>query len=140
MTRTLDMKFIRYLNLFEKITKTRAEHCFLYNSRLVFLVPRQLILNAIRKSGKNTEKLSEILEKKVKIVPVPYGKEDIKKFIIAIVYPVKFKSLELSEEHIIINAGGIQNKVALIGRNKGRLNELQEILKQYFNIKEVRIT
>ncbi len=138
MEKVLDMQFIRYLNLFEKITKIRTQHCFAYNSTIIFVVPPQQISKAIGEDGKNIKKLSEILGKKVKVISSPNGKKDIERFILAIIYPVKFKNLELQENKIIINAGR-QSKAALIGRNKSRLHEMQKILNSYFGIKEIRI-
>lgn len=138
MERTLDMKFIRYLNLFEKVAKIRCQHCFVYNSIIIFLVPRPLMARAIGESGKNVKKLSEILEKKVKIIAIPDGMGEIGKFIMDIVHPVKFKSLEVREGMVVITAG-MQSKAALIGRDKKRLEEMREILGQYFNMRDLRI-
>lgn len=138
MVRTLDMKFIRYLNLFERVTKVRTQHCFNYNSTIIFVVPKQLMAKALGEGGKNVKKLSEILEKKVKVISVPNGKEDIERFISAIVYPVKFKNIEVRDDAVVISAG-MQSRAALIGRNKSRLNDMKKILEQYFGIKEVRV-
>lgn len=138
MARTLDMKFIRYLNLFEKITKIRTQHCFSYNLAIVFLVPQQLIARAVGEKGTNIKKLSEILERKVKVIAIPSGIENIKKFVLDIIYPMKFKSLEIKDGCVVISAG-MQSKAALIGRNKTRLSEMKNILAQYFGIKDVRI-
>lgn len=142
MAKTLDMKFIRYLNLFEKITRISVQHCFSYNSVIIFVVPEGIISRAIGEGGKNIKKLSEILGKKTKIVALPLGKQkrDIEKFILAIVHPIKFKDIEIDEEEkkVVINAGR-QCKAALIGRNRSRMNEMQNILDEYFGIKELRI-
>tara|TARA_Y100000310_G_C20423533_1_gene687844 strand:- start:142 stop:573 length:432 start_codon:yes stop_codon:yes gene_type:complete len=142
MARTLDMTFIRYLNLFEKITKIRIQHCFEYNSTITFVVPEKVMARAIGEGGKNIKRLSEILGKRVKVISSPLGKEkgDIEKFILAIVHPIKFKGIDLNEEEnsIVVNAGR-QSKAALIGRNKARLEEMKNILNEYFGIKEVRI-
>ena len=119
MARTLDMKSIMYVNLFEKVTRIKIQHCFLYNSIIIFVVPRELMSRAIGEDGKNVKRLSEILQKKVKIVAAPIGRGDIERFILAIVHPVKFKNIELRDDKIIINAG-MQSKAALIGRNKAR--------------------
>lgn len=132
------MKFIRYLNLFEKITKIRTQHCFVYNSIIIFVVPEKVMARAIGEQGKNIKKLSEILGKKVKVIAAPKGKQDIEKFILAIVYPVRFNNLEMKEDKLIIVAG-MQSKAALIGRNKTRLLEMQKILEDYFGVKKVRI-
>jgi len=132
------MKFIRYLNLFEKITRIRVQHCFNYNSTIIFVVPPQLISKALGEGGKNVKRLSEILEKRVKVIALPFGKNDIEKFILAIIYPLKIKGIDTREGALIINAG-MQSKAALIGRNKIRLGEMKEILEQYFGIKDVKI-
>jgi len=139
MARTIDMKFIRYLNLFEKITKVRAQYCFFYNSTILFLVQKADVARAIGESGKNIKKLSHILEKKVKIISIPKGNQDILKFISDIIYPIKVKNVEIKDNCVNINAG-MQNRATLIGRNKTRLAEMKEILEQYFGIKELKIT
>jgi len=142
MVRTLDMKFIRYLNLFEKITKVRTQHCFIYNSVIIFVVPGKILGKAIGEHGANTKKMSSIIGKKVRVISEAEGKEkeDIEKFVLAIVHPVRFNNLEFNdaEKKVVIN-GGRQSKAALIGRNKLRLAEMQKILEDYFNIREIRI-
>lgn len=138
MERTLDMKFIMYVNLFEKITKIRIQHCFSYNSAIIFVVPEEVMARAIGEQGRNIKKLTEILGRRVKVIAKPEGKQDIERFILSIVHPIRFKNIELKEDSLIINAGR-QSKAALIGRNKARLEEMKNILESYFGIKEVRI-
>jgi len=138
MERTLDMKFIRYLNLFEKITKVRTQHCFCYNLTIIFLVPKELMAKALGEGGRNMKSLSNILEKKVKVITAPLGEKDMEKFILAIIYPLKIKGIEVRGDSLLINAG-MQSKAALIGRNKIRLLEMKNILQQYFGIKYIRI-
>ncbi len=138
MERTLDMKFIRYLNLFEKITGVRSQHCFNYNLTIVFLVPQQFVSRAIGKNGRNIKKIAEILGRKAKITAIPSGMEDMRKFIIAIVSPVKFKGMEVKDKSVVITAG-MQSKAILIGRNKARLAEMKNILNECFGIEELRI-
>lgn len=138
MARTLDMKFIRYLNLFERITNVRTQHCFGYNSTIIFLVPREKISKSLGEGGKNIKKLFGILEKKVKVIAIPSGVEEIKNFILDIVYPIQFKDLEIKDGAVTITAG-MQSRAALIGRNKSRLMELKDILEQYFGVKELKI-
>ena len=53
MIKTLDMQFIRYVNLFEKITNIRTNHCFEYNNAIVFAVPRIFVSKAIGKDNQN---------------------------------------------------------------------------------------
>ena len=138
MVKTLDMQFIRYANLFSKITRIRTNHCFEYNNMIVFAVPRKFVGMAIGPDNSNLRRLSEILKKKIKIVAIPNGKEDIENFVSVIVSPVKFKAIEIKNDIVTINAA-IQSRASLIGRNKVKLNEMQNILGQYFGIKKLLI-
>ena len=136
--KVLDMKFIRYANLFGNITRINCNHCFEYNGSVVFAIPRKFIVRAIGKNNINLEKLSDIIGRRVKIVAIPGGKEDIEGFVSIITRPVRFNAIEIKGDEAIISAG-IQNKAALIGRGKIRLSEMENILGQYFGVKKVRI-
>jgi len=135
----LDFVYIRYLNLLEKIARVKTINCFSYDSSIIFAVPHRLMSKAIGEQGKNVRKLNEVLGKKVKIIPMANGrtKKDIENFIAAIVHPTEFRGIEIEGKDLTIVAG--MNKAMLIGRNKTRLNELKDILKQYFDIENVRI-
>ena len=136
--KVLDLKFIRYANLFDKITRIKSKHCFEYNNTIIFAVPREFVARAIGPENINLEKLSRLIGKKIKIAAIPNGKEDIENFISIIVRPIKFKAVEIRDGEIIISAYS-QNKAALIGRGKVRLEEMGNILEQYFGIRKVRI-
>ena len=138
MVKILNMQFIRYANLFSKVTRIRTNHCFEYNNMIVFAVPRKFIARAIGPDNANLKRLSEIIKKRIKIVAIPAGKEDIENFVSVIVNPVKFKSIDVKEGTATITAS-MQSKASLIGRNKTRLNEMEDILGQYFGIRKLRI-
>ena len=137
MVRTINMQDMRYLNLFNKITRVSTRFCFKYNEAIVFCVPRRFVSQAVGEGGQNIKKMSEILRKRIKVVPNPRGIQDAKKFIEAIVNPVKFNDLEVTDNEIILTAGS-HSKAALIGRNKRRMIEMQGIVKDFFS-KEFRI-
>jgi len=137
MINTIDMQGMRYLNLFSKITNVNTRHFFKYNEAIMFCVPKHLLSKSLGKNGSNLKRIGEILKRRIRIIPMPRGIEDAEIFVRAIVNPVEFKDLEIKEDEIIINAGSA-NKAALIGRNKRRLNEMQEIIRNFFK-KDVRI-
>ena len=137
MVNIIDMQDMRYLNLFRKITGVSTRFCLKYNEKIIFFVPRNLIPMALGENGRNIREMSEILGKKIKVIPGPKGIGDVKIFIRSIVDPVKFKDLEIKGNEIILNAGS-QSKAALIGRNKRRLLEMQKITSDFFG-KEFRI-
>lgn len=137
MVNILDMKDIRYINLFGKITRINTRYCFLYNDTLIFSVPKQMVSKAIGENGKNVKRMSEIIQKKIKIIPTPSGIHHAREFILAVISPVTFRDMEITDDEIIITAGS-QNKAALIGRNRRRILELQKIVKDFFK-KDLRI-
>lgn len=136
MVKTIDMQEMRYLNLFEQITKVRTRFCFKYNENIVFCAPRPLVSRAVGEGGKNVRKLGEILGRKIRVIAAPQGVQDAESFIKAIISPLTMKDFHMEDGEIIV-AGG-KNKAALIGRNKRRLLEMQKIVEDFFN-KDFRI-
>ena len=137
MIKVLDMQFIRYVNLFNRFTGLRCNHCFEYNNTIIFAVTKNFIMKAIGNNNKNLEDLNRIIGKRIKIVAIPKGKEDIENFVSMIIRPLRFRAIEIKNDEIIISAD-LQNKASLIGKGKLRLAEMENILDQYFGIKKIR--
>lgn len=138
MTKTLCLQFIQYMNFFDRCVEVRSTHCFSYNGTIIFVVNPKFVSRAIGENGANLKKLSLRLRKRVKIIGLPRGAEDIERFVASIVYPVKFKKISLEGKEAIINAPP-QSRAALIGRNKCHLKELQNILEEYFGVRKLRV-
>ena len=132
------MQDMRYMNLFEKITGVSTRFCFKYNDFIVFIVPPQMVSKAIGENGKNIKRMSEVLARRIKVVPSPNGNYDIRKFIENIVSPATFRGVDVGENEIVVASAGTQSKAALMGRDKKRLHELQKIAKDFLG-KELRI-
>lgn len=134
---TINMQDMRHLNLFRRITGISTRYVLKYNEMLIFCVPKALLSKAIGENARNLRKIKNILGKRIKVIPIPKGIQHAKEFIEAIVSPVQFKDIEVKDSEIILTAGK-QSKAALIGRNKRRLNEMQEIIRNFFG-KDFRI-
>ena len=65
---TIDMREIRYLNLFERVTGVRTKDCFFYNNMILFAVPPGFVSKAIGENGKNVRQIAETLGRKIKII------------------------------------------------------------------------
>ena len=131
MINILDMKDLRNLNLFSKITGVNTRYSFSYNNALIFCVPRQFVTKAMGKDSINLKRMNEILKKRIRVIIQPRSIEDIKPFIEKVINPLKFQSIEIKDNEVIIDAGRM-NKAALIGREKRRLIEMQKIIKVLF--------
>ena len=137
MVSTIDMQDMRYLNLFERVTRISTRYCFKYNETIFFCVPQKMVSKAVGERGINMRTLNEILHTKTKVIALPRGVQDVEEFVHSIVSPVIFKGIDVKENEIILGAS-TQSKAALIGRNKKRLQEMQKIISDYFG-KEFRI-
>ena len=136
MTNTIDMQEIRYLNLFERIMGVSTRYCLKYNEGIVFCVPKALVQRAVGENGRNIREMSEILQRRIKVVAFPESLRDAEYFVRSVVSPTTFKNFEIRDNEIIITGG--DNKAMLIGRNKRRLFEMQKIVKDFFD-KDFRI-
>lgn len=137
MAGTISMQDMRHLNLFRRITGISTRYVIKYNEMILFCVPKSLLSKAIGKKGSNIRRISEILGRRIKVIPIPQGVQHTKEFIQAIVSPVEFRDLEVKENEMILTAGS-RSKAALLGRNKRRLHEMQKIIKDFFG-KEFKI-
>jgi len=136
MVQTINMQDMRYLNLFESVTRVSTRFCFPHNESIVFCVPKQLISKAVGENGRNIRKMSELMGKRIRVIAAPRGIQDAEGFIRTLITPLTIKDFTITDHEIII--GGGKNKAALIGRNKRRLLEMQKIVKDFFE-KDFRI-
>ena len=135
VSKKLDLQAIQYINLFSKITGTRARDCFQYADHLIFEVPPFLLSKTIGEKGGNIKKLGAMIKRKIKVIATT---QDMEEFIKALVYPIKFKNMVVENDEVIIYAAP-QSKAMLIGRGSVKLEELREILKNHFNVKKLRV-
>lgn len=128
---TIDMQTMRYINLLDRVAHVKTSKCFTYNNTIVFAVPAPLVRRAIGPGGGNVRSIQLTLGKKIKVISEPNGLEDASRFVQDVVEPVSFKSLELKDDLFILTAGS-QSKAALIGRNRKRWEELNQIIQDSY--------
>ena len=125
------MQTMRYINLLDRTSHVKTMKCYIYNNTIIFGVPKAFMAKAIGPDAEHIHAIQDKIGKRVKIVEESKGVEDLEKFISSIVAPVTFKSVEVKDEFVVLTAGS-QSKAALIGRNRRRLIELDQILKDTF--------
>ncbi len=141
MTTTIDMKLMRYINLFSKISNVPTTKCSVYNDQIIFAVPESQVSQAIGPAAINVRRMREVLGRKIRIVVMPSSldnKQEIGKFIQEVVNPIEFNKIEINGDEIVVSAGR-QSKAALIGRNRIREQELSNIVKNFLHIPKLRI-
>ena len=129
----INMQTMRYINLLDKTTRVKTRKCFVYNNMIIFAVPRVFMAQAIGPEAAHIRSIQEQIGKRIRVIEEAKGVEQAEKFISDIVAPVTFNGIEMKEGMLVLTAGS-QSKAALIGRNRRREAELQQIVKDTFGV------
>jgi len=132
----LDIEHIKYITLFEKITKVQPKDCILGKNSITFVISGQEIGKAIGKKAKNIKILEKKLNKKVKLVKFD---KDIIQFTGNLIYPFKNLDITYENDDIIISSSDTKTKGLLIGRNSQNLTRIENIIKRYFKFNKLKI-
>ncbi|MDP6641811.1 MAG: NusA-like transcription termination signal-binding factor [Candidatus Nanoarchaeia archaeon] len=124
---------IDYINLFETLTKARVKDCFV-NPNMLFIVEEGDIGKAVGKKGKNVFMVSKLIKKKIRIIEF---NNNVEIFIKNLIYPIEGKIYK--ENNLIsIELSKSSDKGIILGRERKKLQELQEIVNKYFNF-EIKV-
>ena len=134
MKLTLDS--INRINLFESITKAKVKDCISDNDSLIFLVEEGNIKQALGKDNSNIFKLKRMLKKNVKIIGFS---NDVCKFVGNLIYPNKAE-IKLDGKVVVIFSEDSVVKGRIFGRSKENLKKINSLVKNYFDIEEVKVT
>jgi len=134
----LDMALIKYMALFEKITRASVKDCFEQGDRLVFIVNEGQIGKAIGKGSVNVKKIENLVKKKIRIVEY---NSDMHKFVQNIVHPFKLENIEYDEDTKILTLTAVDSKTRgyLIGRAASNLRNYEAVLKRHTKVSELKV-
>lgn len=127
---------IRYITLFENITKTQVKDCIEREDTIYFIVsPGQLLL-AIGKNGSTIRRLRGLFHKNIKIIE--YSPK-IETFIRNIFHEFTIKDIRIEESNDKKNkmafvSVDIRDKGKIIGRDSKNLKIAKEILSRHNNM------
>ena len=134
--RKLDLSAMKWISLFEQVTNASVKDCFSQNERLIFVVKQGDIRKAVGKNGSNIKKLEGMLKKKLKIVE---HSEDLVKFVTNVVHPCKVKEISVEDDVVFIVPVDSVTRGYLIGRGAVNLRGFEEIVKRFFDVKEIKV-
>ncbi|MDP3918872.1 MAG: NusA-like transcription termination signal-binding factor [Nanoarchaeota archaeon] len=126
----LDQRLIGFINIFERMTRAKIKDCFEEGDTLVFVVQPGEIRKAIGPGGENIRKASEKFKKKIKVIQF---NDNIEKFVLNLLYPLK-PEVELKEDKLVIKAKDNREKGLIFGREKSRLKGIQDTVNKYFKV------
>ncbi|MBN1386217.1 NusA-like transcription termination signal-binding factor [Candidatus Woesearchaeota archaeon] len=132
-----DMNLMKYMELFETLTRAKLKDCFIDKlERVVFVVMPNNIGKAIGKKGINIKKIEDLLKKKIRIVEFD---PEMNKFISNLVFPLKITGFRFEGGILTINGADTNTKGLLIGRNAQNLRNTESIVKRFFELEEIKV-
>jgi len=131
-----DMSAMKFMSLFENITRSKLKDCIIKESMILFIVQPNEIGKAVGAKGVNVRKLERLLNKKVKIVE--FNPEPVN-FIKNLVHPLQVQEITEDEGIYTLTPADLKTRGLLIGRNASHLRAYEEIVKRYFPIKELKV-
>ncbi len=132
-----DMQTLQWMKLFEDVTKAKIKDCFVHNEKLHFIVFPGNLFKALGENKKNVTKLEDLLKKKVKIIEYS---ENMLKFIVNIMAPLKVVDIKNEEGIVTITGPDQKTKGLMIGARAQNLRMFEGIVQKYFpELKEIKV-
>lgn len=132
---TYDLRSIGRITTFEKITRTHVKKLLVDGKgQLVFIVAEGEAGKAIGKSGMHVRKLQRLMKHPVRVVEFHH---DPKVFIKNYLAPVQPDMITLKEDLMTLTSASTKTKGMLIGREKQKLQEVNDVMMKLFKVKVV---
>ena len=131
-----DSNLIKLMNMFETLTQAKTKDIFMDSESVVFVVQEHELGKALGKHGSNVRRISEALNRKIKIVEF---NPDVLEFVKNMLYPLRVNQIEEMDGVVTLEAADLKTRGYIIGRNASNLRALDEKVRRYFPIKEIKV-
>lgn len=134
-----DVSLMGFMSLFERITGAQIKDCYLDTvlNCITFVVQPGQLGRALGKKAVNVKILKEKMNKNIRVVEF---NPNILDFIRNMVAPLKVERVDQNEDGTIMITGpDTQTKGLIIGRNAQNLRNLENNVRRYFDVKEIRV-
>lgn len=127
----LDNETLNFITMFERTTRVSCVDCVVESDMVVFLVPKDHLLDAIGKNGENVKKLRSKLNRKVRVVglsddPVFFLKSLFKSF------PIESINLEqMGKKRVAVIETDAASKGKIIGKGGKNLQLAKTLMKRH---------
>jgi len=133
---TLNDQTLRFMTLFENVTKTQIKDCLEFSDTIYFIVNPGQLQFAIGKSGSKIKRLRALLKKNVKLIEYS---PDLTRFIKNIFrdFPIKDVRIEDSNDgknKIAYVSVDLRDKGKIIGRDSKNLKIAKKIVNRHGKI------
>jgi N utilization substance protein A len=130
---------LRYINLFEQVTKTRVKDCMETDDKLVFVVEPGQANRAVGKAGENVIRLKNQTGKNIQVIE--YSDEP-EKFIRNVFYNYNVQNVVIENRGNVVHATvTVDPKVKgrAIGKNGRNLKIARDIVSRHHNVQSINV-
>ena len=130
---------LRYINLFEAVTKTRVKDCMETEEKLVFVVEPGQANRAVGKAGENVIRLKNQTGKNIQVIE--YSDEP-EKFIRNVFYNYNVQNVVIENRGNVVHATvTVDPKVKgrAIGKNGRNLKIARDIVNRHHNVQSISV-
>ena len=130
-----DSNLIKLITLFESMTGAKVKDC-ISNEKLIFVIGENEMGKAIGKNGINIRKMEKMLKRRIKLVEFS---NNVLQFVRNMAYPVEILDVNMENDIITIHGKDANKRGILIGRERQHINHLTDIVKRYFEVREIKV-
>ena len=130
-----DSDLLKLISLFESVSGAKIKDCIM-GDRITFIAEENEMGRAIGKNGANIKKLEFKLNKKVKVIEFS---SSVEQFVRNLLYPIEVAGIRNESGLITVACRDSNSRAMVIGRERQNINHLAEIVKRYFDIKEIKV-
>ena len=130
-----DSDLMKLIALFESVSGAKVKDA-IANDKVTFVIEENDMGRAIGKNGMNIKKMEHMLKKRVKLVEFS---SDVVQFIRNVIYPIEVQNFKYDNGIPTTSEKDTGTKSMLIGRERQNLNHTADLVKRYFDVKEIKV-
>ena len=127
----INNEIIQKINLIENLSKVKVKELIERDDKLIVIINENELIKIIKDKGKNIKNIERMMHTRIKVVE--FNKDPLK-FTKNYIYPIRPLKINLNENIIEISVEDRKSKGLLIGRESKNLNELNTLIKKYYNL------
>ena len=131
-----DINVLNIMKSFDNIAHAKLKDCIAEEDKIIFIVAENELSKAIGKNAANVKRLAEFLKKKIKIVEFS---PDLMKLVKNFIHPWKADNIYEEGGIVVIESSDPKVKGLLIGRAAQNLRKLEEYIRRYIDVKEIKV-
>ena len=127
---------IQYISIFESLTNSKVKDCIVNDDSILFVIEENDMGRAIGKGGSNIKRAEAVLKKNIRLVEFS---SDIARFLQNLIYPVEAKEIKNENGIVSIYCFDMKSKGKIIGRDRHNIKWINDVVKRYFEVEEVKV-